>query len=248
MIFYDPMLRVQRAKHHINDLVYAINSFVETDFYKVGIQFDSKVRSYFFGIEITDTLPNDLPTIIGDAVYNIRSSLDILICDVARANGKEISDLYFPFERDRKNFICSAKYRLIQKTLPNVARLLLDTVKPYKTGNFRLWGINKLSNIDKHQLLMPVIESYIIPFKYTENGKEISTGKWEVGPMGSRMHLTDTTITEIKNFNYERNGKPIIKIVFDKGTPFESKPVIETLDEMIELVSGIINLFENSIL
>jgi hypothetical protein len=43
------------------------------------------------------------------------------------------------------------------KAAPNLGPLILDCIKPYKTGNYALWALGKVENIDKHKLLIPSI-------------------------------------------------------------------------------------------
>jgi hypothetical protein len=82
-------LKLLRANEIANQLdeqqkeVYSKSSF--TEYYENNAI--SRSTSYY--IEVNDGCPANISCIVGDIIHNIRSSLDIMLCDLIRLNGNQ---------------------------------------------------------------------------------------------------------------------------------------------------------------
>lgn len=80
----DPLLGARlkaiRAKSHIRDLNREIGGFIERHPYCVTVEAHHKPGCYALRYRERETIPASVPLIIGDAVHNLRTSLDHLAC------------------------------------------------------------------------------------------------------------------------------------------------------------------------
>ncbi|RYH00294.1 MAG: hypothetical protein EON58_00705 [Alphaproteobacteria bacterium] len=108
--------------------------------------------------EPSEELPIHLEGLIGDAIHNIRVTLDLLVSDLAVIRGMNRGLASFPFGNtleglteileNRKN-----KSRPFYKLGDEFKKLVFE-LKPYDGGNDLLYAINKLDNIGKHRSIV----------------------------------------------------------------------------------------------
>jgi hypothetical protein len=87
-VFIGPKLKIKRAKGHIDDLEAAIKTFNDGKPYDLVHEVDTNTGENVYRVRVKERVPIDLSTIIGDAVHNLRTVLDYLVCDLIRAHGK----------------------------------------------------------------------------------------------------------------------------------------------------------------
>src|ERR1700686_281492 len=82
-------LKIERAKKHIRDLGVRIRMFCESDAYTIGVKPHpiAEIQQTTLYFASVDPIPDDISLIIGDAVHNLRSSLDHLAWQLVLANG-----------------------------------------------------------------------------------------------------------------------------------------------------------------
>ena len=109
---------------------------------------------------------------IGDAVHNLRASLDLIVCDLVRINGKSANKVYFPFCEGQNHL----KKTIVEMRLSNRAgadiAAALRSIEPYKAGNILLRAIHDLDIFDKHDALLPVIGAMNLPIATIQIGKQ----------------------------------------------------------------------------
>jgi hypothetical protein len=176
--------------------------------------------------------PNDIPLIIGDAVHNLRSALDIAICaKVGRGNVTPRTDL--PFERTR-NKLVKALNRTFKKTPvfgAPIIKLILDGIRPYETGNpdgnRPLYGLHRLDIMDKHIELMDILT--VVFF----GSRDITDA--------SKLHVIHIgRPIDLANYSH-----PTIDISFKNIGFFQDEPVIPTLAQLSKTVRDTIDLVES---
>ena len=80
-----PLKRVERAKHHLDDLNDQIARFLEADPYPITQEPDPDRGGYLFRIHIKAAVPESIGLIFGDFVHNLRASLDNLMFELLGA-------------------------------------------------------------------------------------------------------------------------------------------------------------------
>lgn len=225
--FASSRLKIERAKHHINDLHSRIGAFAATDFYSIIVDENADSGEHTLKIEVRDPLPNDLAVIVGDAAHNLRSALDIAVNEVVlRSLGRYDYFTKFPFRKTRDDLIAVISGALINQASKEVVKFIVDVIKPYKGGNDALWALHDLNDLDKHRLLLPVMQVTSI----TEFCAEDDRGnKWENTTLVITRNRTVTLFGTVGKLKITNNGKTIPLVLFDKGLPLEGKPVVPSL-------------------
>ena len=121
-------LKIERARKHISEL----QSLVD-DFLKAAVCIEDSGDPNQVAISYFQTLPDDTPLLIGDAIHNARAALDILVCDIARIRGclNVPRSLQFPISesRDKLKVRINDIAGLLGVTVGNI---ILDDIRPYK--------------------------------------------------------------------------------------------------------------------
>ena len=95
------LLKLQRAETHIGEVDYLVFRYLRQNPYRIRQEADFGSGKYGFYISLTKRLPPEISGAIGDAVHNLRATLDYLIAACAIAVGKSPNDTAFPTASDR---------------------------------------------------------------------------------------------------------------------------------------------------
>jgi hypothetical protein len=180
----DPLNKMQRAYEHLKELDRQVRAYKATCPYSVAKKLNADKTSYIYRIE-PGSLPDPrIATILGDAIHNMRSSLDHLAWQLALLNtATPYHRTEFPIYKDRTSGNVKAVRRKLQD-VPTKAADLIERLQPYNSGDRHkahpLWILHALWNIDKHSLLLPISHMGWVPVFY--------------GPGGSCEVLDDGTI------------------------------------------------------
>jgi hypothetical protein len=124
-----------------------------------------------------------------------------------------------------------------------VRDFLVDTVKPYKAGNYALWALDDLNIQDKHQLIIPVLKLMLIDdFRLEDDSCELVDLKYSfIADEPWRIRLKETYG---RNLIVKDKGHATPWIFFDLGFPFEGQSVIPALNGIAEEVTRTVETFE----
>ncbi|RWP19278.1 MAG: hypothetical protein EOR00_09230 [Mesorhizobium sp.] len=146
-------LKLERAKHHINDLNARINAFLAEEPFELVIIHDDHAGRRTHEIESKQAIPCGLSLIIGDAIHNLRSALDITLFGMIGATASYPWMVQFPFARNKdglKAAIAKAEIALAGNDVVAV----IEAAEPYGGGNELFHGLNVLDITDKHRLII----------------------------------------------------------------------------------------------
>src|SRR5580704_15309143 len=97
----DARAKLERARLHIADLNSQKTSFLEAKPYGVTPEYYTEKDMTVYFLDRFTPVPTSLPLIIGDAVHNLRSALDIAAWTAYRAdNTDEGRHIYYPICKD----------------------------------------------------------------------------------------------------------------------------------------------------
>jgi hypothetical protein len=148
----------KRAQKHIYDLNVVLDSFTSSNPYGIGEETDIESGDITYYCSRVTDIPVDIALIFGDAVHNLRSTLDYLAWKmVERAGGTLDTHTSFPIFDDAKGYASLMPGRV--KGLGDLAIKALNRLQPYKGGNDRLWQLHQLDIRDKHRLLLAIDHS-----------------------------------------------------------------------------------------
>jgi hypothetical protein len=240
-----PKLKIKRAFELVGELERICEAYLAGNHYELVIEHDPASGDRLAKIKITAPIPDALYMIVAETIYHLRSSLDQMIVAIARVNSVAGRELSFPFPMDRNDFE-SAKTQNRMKGLPRDVVSLIRKFEPFQGGNDRLWGIGPLSNVDKHNMLVPVgslggVDLY--------RGLKISKAKTGIvvsprGRLDQGIVISNLGTDDALEFRGQPNFSIISDIVFADVAVFEGERVSATLNELTALVEGIILTFE----
>lgn len=149
-------IKIERAKQHITDLQADIRAFHERHLYEIVGEDDVDTGDWVLKAKIIEVPPPRWGAMAGDAIHNLRASLDILWRFLMYPSSSSDTDdrrTQFPIMQSAKLF--KARFSRPIKGSRRAAVDLLKAVKPYKGGNDLLWLLHQLDIIDKHRGLVP---------------------------------------------------------------------------------------------
>jgi hypothetical protein len=236
--FVGSRLKVKRAERHIEEVKSLFGHFLKTDFCKVHIEVDPDTGNNLLKLDSIAKAPPEIALAVGDAIHNLRTAMDHVAFDILGTTADWIS---FPVGKKRDDVIATRQHRAIKAAIPDLADFIADTIKPYLGGDFALWEIGTLDNLDKHRLTLPVVSIQALTgvSAEDENGNRFTNNTLVVGEGGVLRAIS--TYAKMKITSY---GNPAADILFGKGTAAEGKPVIPTLAEFAQLTLQAINALE----
>ncbi|MFA6967900.1 hypothetical protein [Bosea sp. (in: a-proteobacteria)] len=211
--FFEPRLKIDRATKHVGELASIVNLF---DMIYHGSHTNLLRPSLY------EVIP-----IIGDVVHNLRSSLDMIACDLVidasgPKNRDELQGVYFPIASSAQDFERCLKKCGMNGTSASVKSVLRE-FEPWQDGRRGLWDLHQLSILDKHR-------TGIVVFRWDGDGGTPLKGDERI----------------LLNFP---NGDHKIDLKFEDDRPyfmhpFAGKEVAPTLIEIIKTCSEIIRQLE----
>ena len=225
--FEGPFLKVERANQHIKYLEVLLKRYIRENTKVLSPK--NQERMLKLGRPITTVhADKHTSTVLGDAVHNLRSSLDHAYCILIKANGR-MPDRYstFPFGHTWVSIkgMIDGKKDLVPHQ--DVIDFIRDIAQPHKGGNLRLYDLHELDITDKHKIILPVSSDIFMSKMRLVNPDgttystltNISLG----GNKGSHLHVEGRAIV------YDCDIDSAFDITFDKGQPFEGEGILETI-------------------
>ena len=244
--FFGPKLKIKRAEQHIDELNRILSTFVKTDFCRLHIEKQQNTGRSLIKFEMTKSFPCEIPLVIGDAVHNLRSALDLMACEiVSMAGGTPSRYTNFPFRDTRQELEATINGGEIKIAGSDIIAVLLDVIKPYnKGGDSTLCALHSLDIIDKHRLLIPTVSVAALTHVNAKIGPMTFTDCTLVVGQGGVLNLASMP----GDVEIEGHGQPAYAILFDKGQVFEDQAVVPTLLQLSQLVSGVVHTIEKAYL
>lgn len=241
-LFKSSKLKIERAKKHTSELNNEIVSFLRRKPYRIVIEPGAEPGIHSLVIRVRENIPDNFPTIIGDAIHNLRAALDLLACDLVRMNDEEIEDVYFPFCKDGKDFENTIHHRHLDRAAPEIVDII-RSLKPYNGGDDTLRAIHDLDISDKHKLLIPCSYYCGIPSISINSvgGGGLEMINCRFGPIQDGQSIV--TMPAKQNLKLGQSFIPTIHITFGEG-PLGDQPIVSTLYQLTQLVDGIVRRFE----
>jgi hypothetical protein len=150
-----PWLKIERAKHHIHDLNREMDAFLAERPYALVYRDDPDTRHRLVCIKTNKAIPEEFSLMLGDAIHNTRSALDLLIFGMVGDKAPPDARVQFPFCKRKETLDATLKNTHVQLAGKKVIDAI-KALKPYPGGNELLSGLNALDIADKHKLILPV--------------------------------------------------------------------------------------------
>lgn len=159
-------LKIDRASKHLCELEDAIETYFASKPCAIivepfpGMEPFWKTQAWI--ARIRQSVPHAVSAIIGDVIHNLRTALDLLVCDLVRVAGKSTKQVYFPFCETAAELPSKIKDRNLHRAGQDVVRVV-ESLRPYKGGNLALRAIHDMDVADKHQALLPLLGAVAVP-------------------------------------------------------------------------------------
>lgn len=162
--------------------------------------------------------PEEHRLIIGDAMHNLRASLDALASELAVIHGRNPKNVHFPFADSADTLEARIKSKYFHYC-GNEAVNIVRSLKPFRGGNDDLRAIHDVDLVDKHNGLIDKPDMNVAAFNFNlEN------------------------IENRQVFTIQAPAKSI-KFRFAKGTALQGREIVEALRELIKLCENVIAAF-----
>jgi hypothetical protein len=203
---------------------------------------ENATHNLIIGVE-KEPLPLSFNVEVGAYVNTIRSSLDILAMVLVRRHGLDVKEdqVYFPIARSETAFNDrNWAGRKLLNALPPQDRQVIESLKPYKGGSEGLWTLHHLDILRKHRRLLSV---ELHPISITLKGT-LKEGDFE--PLAvEAVHVNEETIIGMLRKGVSPTlvrSKFYVRMNEEGELP--RRPVSATLVYLIDMVTGIIALFD----
>ena len=250
-----PRIKVQRAKKHIYELDAEIAEFWRRNPYSVVTEEETDTGDKVWRVKVRIQPPLRWALIVGDAVHNLRSSLDLLVNQLVIAEGRfEPSDkTAFPIGWTAEDY--KTKAARVTKGISEVAEEMIAALKPYKGGNEALWRLHRLDILDKHRLLVTVGAAHknvIMPMASRDwLGGAFNDLRLSIVPEDREFPLKDSDeIFRVAKAAREQGDEQYddtqftFEIALNEPGIIEGEAVLPALHELANLVQGIVTAFE----
>lgn len=242
--------KVARARKHIADLEAGAVAFLAQKPH-VAIIAEERLgpngalgTKYHLQTYCVVGMPADFPLVLGDATHNLRVALDVLANDAVALSNTIPKGVYFPFGKDPAHLEGQINEKLKGAT-PDT-KDLVRSLKPYPGGNDALRALHDLDIQDKHIAPLDMANTITTP------GAQMRDGRLDYSQAG--LEPLDRSILP-GPLNFPPTARVLgmsrdfdCQVILAKGMPMSGKPVIGVLNELSELVEGVIETFEAHLL
>lgn len=234
--FEAPIRKLKWARHRAGELNWIMKTFDSTN----PVELKQTDGQFFF--ELTKSYPPEIPLVLGDAIHNLRSSLDLLASDLARLNGKSTKGVYFPFAANATELEGQIKGKNFNRASQE-AVALLRKIGPHHEGNKRLRGLHDLDIMDKHQLILPVFQVFQV-HHFDMKGPEGHLHADFINVPGTEGPGDGLTITAhpADVAKYE-SLTCLVGFADDVPEAFRGAAVFQVLEDLAQLVGSVIESF-----
>jgi hypothetical protein len=244
--FGNAQLKIERAKKHTADIDERLQA--SSDRYGPSLHINADTGKQFLHYGLTDRfLRSDIALIVGDAIHNLHSALDIAYRETIRVispNGFSPSKTKFIVGNDRKHLETSLTCTARVDPASRLFDFLVEHVKSYKGkgGDADICAIHALDIDDKHHLLIPMLA--VTGIEGVELESEDGTiDRYTIVLTRPNSYRKAVPFgSKLKN-----HGQVIFKITFGQGTALDDAEVVPTLNRFYGKTREIVREFQRII-
>lgn len=250
-----PALKIARAKHHIEDLNRQAAAYCKEGHYRFVVQDDGESNKRTITTRIDQPTRDTFAPILGDAVHNLRATLDLAFWSIMAPHVASPSDrkkLYFPIRETAEGLEFLIAKGVVQNA-PKKVHDALRAIKPYPGGNDDLCGLHDLDITDKHKLILPVMSDLGIDrlnlVEIDPSGPSFSISNFNiVGYEGKVLDLSyprpvvPTRARVQRRLDQQAEKNITFAVRFSAEGPFASEPVIPTLLRLVGVVETAVEI------
>ncbi|QGM45845.1 hypothetical protein [Methylocystis heyeri] len=243
-VAYGAKLKIERAKQHVNDLNREMEAFMAQKPFRLIARQDPKSATRTISIKTYCPIPEQISLILGDAIHNMRSALDLLIFSMIGHLVTNPDGLYFPIAKSYDRLKGTLESRQIKLAGENVVAEI-EALEPYPGGCEELWELQWLDVNDKHKIIIPV---GMVPHlaasdinKIDSSIRIFGTKETFIVPIQPEIFIIQlggnrAARRAIVPFAKETEFQPTFILCFGESQPFQFQPILPTLHRLIRRV------------
>lgn len=240
--FSSAKLKIERANKHNADIDARIVSLEKSN--TVSFDTNPDTGQKFLKHDLSDrTAASDISLMIGDTIHNLRIGLDHAWSETLQRHARSAFDpdhAKFPVYANGDHLESTLRGSKINTECPRLIDDIVTKIKPYSGGNDSLWPIHRFDILDKHRLLLPIIQYASIEDIEMED---------ETGYLRSGYSVTEQLppwfVHIPEGWNVKKEGKPSIGVLFGEGTPENRLSVKGMLPHYSAVVLKVVEFLEN---
>jgi hypothetical protein len=244
-------IKLDRAKVHIQELSQNAKTFLASSPFSIDIEEEND--DLVHRVRIQKTVPKEWAAIVGDAVHNIRSTLDYMIWQlILRNGGTPGRNTCFPIGVAKSGYGKQLRSSLSGASVE--AKKYIRRLKPYPGGNQILVQIHALDICDKHHLALIVGSAHknlllTMKMKAPWIPDDFKFPTIALNPADRQFPLSDgDEVFRIKaaartEDDLSEHGL-VFELAFGDVNEVKGLPLLETLSSMESHVSKIIEICE----
>lgn len=154
-VLFETKLKIERAKRHIDEFEFVTKAYFDGNPYEIIHEIHPESGENVWRILVKEALPSVMSVIAGDAIHNLRTALDYLVCELIRANGREPHQNAGLTIKNRPENLKPGGIPKIQGISARAERYLLR-LKGSNATNGALFVLSMLDVYDRHNTLVTV--------------------------------------------------------------------------------------------
>jgi hypothetical protein len=248
-------LKLQRAEEHIADIQRRVDAYLREANPVLMVRTDHQAGEKVAFVKTDVPIPDQLSVVVGDAVHNMRSSLDIamwfILSPILSAHSpKSLDRIGFPFG---KNATTAQEYRQVLDSA-NVGLAgkrvyaAFEHIAAYPNGNELLCALNALNLTDKHRLILTTARTVTLtprelelvdPHFIRSEGDPDEPTRFIRTDRIARMKYEYATLAErlayqsIPPVEHKSKFQPTFEVGFGVGETFEGQHLVGALRGML---------------
>jgi len=141
--------KAERSRKHIDEAGAYVQSYLQSNPYRIATRRDPETRRLHYYVSSITEPSQQLSAIIGDALHNLRSTLDHLAYQLVLVGTGQLPSrrVYFPVCDDQAKYASEGRQQVQGAKLGAISAI--DAIKPYKGGNTKLWQLHQLNNVEQ---------------------------------------------------------------------------------------------------
>jgi hypothetical protein len=230
-------LKLERAAEHLQEFEAAGLAYLNSKPCTIVVEpfpggLHEQMGTQSWNARIRKPMPIKFSALIGDFIHNLRTALDLLVCDLVTINGKSAEDVYFPYCAKAADLPHMVRRRNIHRAGSDVVALI-ESMKPYKGGNIALRVIHDLDVTDKHHALLPVLSGVSMSLgEIFGTNLPDTAGNWQSLIAHDGQMIIGTADYLKLPLGTELPARFFLALDFGPGVGF--RPVIEGLHELAQ--------------
>jgi hypothetical protein len=230
-----------------------VAQFLSGQPFQIVVTEEPKSGDLVYRVKIHTQPPLQWAAVIGDAIHNLRSALDLLVWQLVLANGgTPDTATAYPISKSAATF---EKTMVRVKGLSQEAQNLIRATKPYQGGNEVLWQLHQLDIVDKHHLLVPVgaahrniVVDVSAELRRLKPDWEIPAMPLALRPADRQYPLQDGAelfrVMAAARSSADMSPQFTFEIAFGEGDIVRGEPLVPTLQQFATSVQDVVEPFK----